>query len=109
MKKQSSFRIFLSYLACYKFSILLFFLFVGIFACVFSLYTLELEPVKGVPEVFVIAGCGTGTPVFRRLQRKGIPFATGIVYENDLDFPAARLPGRELTREKSLAGAAEIF
>ncbi len=45
MKKHSSFWIFLSYLACYKFSILLFFLFVGIFACVFSLYSLEPEPV----------------------------------------------------------------
>ena len=49
----------------------------------------ELEGVKGIPEVFVVAGCGTGTPVYRRLQREGTPFATGILWENDLDFPAA--------------------
>ena len=52
--------------------------------------SLELEPVKGVPEVFVLAGNGKGTPVYRHLQRAGIPFATGILWENDLDYPAAR-------------------
>ena len=45
MNRQSTFRVFLSYLARHRFTILLFFLFAGIFACVFSLYTLELEPV----------------------------------------------------------------
>lgn len=51
---------------------------------------LELEKVKGTPEVFVIAGNGTGTPVFRRLQRSGIPFAAGILWENDMDYSAAQ-------------------
>ena len=51
---------------------------------------MELEPVKGVPEIFVIAGGGTGRPVFRRLQREGKAFAAGILYENDLDFPPAK-------------------
>lgn len=49
----------------------------------------ELERIAGTPEIFVISGGGTGTAVFRRLQRKGIPFAVGIVHENDLDFPTA--------------------
>ncbi len=61
---------------------------------------LELERVKGSPEVFVIAGCGTGTPVFRRLQRDGIPFATGILYENDLDYPAAKALASEVISVK---------
>ncbi len=52
--------------------------------------SLELEPIKGPPEVFVLAGNGSGTPVYRSLQRAGIPFATGILWENDLDYPAAR-------------------
>lgn len=52
--------------------------------------SLELEPLKGPPEVFVLAGNGSGTPVYRSLQRAGIPFATGILWENDLDYPAAR-------------------
>lgn len=50
----------------------------------------ELEAPRGAPEVFVIAGAGTGRSIFRRLQRKGIPFAVGILYENDLDYPTAK-------------------
>lgn len=50
----------------------------------------ELQPVHGEPRVFVIAGNGTGKAVFRRLQRKGIPFAAGILWENDLDYPSAK-------------------
>lgn len=48
---------------------------------------LELEPVQGKPEVLVLSGNGTGTAVYRRLQREGIPFAAGILWENDLDYP----------------------
>lgn len=73
MKKQSSFRIFLSYLACYKFSILLFFLFVGIFACVFSLYTLELEPVIYSTVLCVVPGITLillRFPPYLRLHKK---------------------------------------
>lgn len=51
---------------------------------------MELEPANGTPEVFVIAGGGTGRPVFRKLQREGKAFAAGILYENDLDFPSAK-------------------
>ena len=51
---------------------------------------MELEPVKGKPEVFVIAGNGSGRNTYRRLQREGIPFATGILFQNDLDYPVAK-------------------
>ena len=50
----------------------------------------ELAAVSGEPQVFVIAGCGTGLPVYRRLQRQGIPYATGILFENDMDYPTAK-------------------
>lgn len=49
----------------------------------------ELPKRKGEPEVFVIAGNGSGTPVFRAFQRKGIPFSTGILWENDKDTASA--------------------
>lgn len=49
----------------------------------------ELERPAGVPEVFVISGGGKSSGVFRRLQRQGIPFAAGIIPENDIDFPVA--------------------
>lgn len=51
---------------------------------------MELEAPQGAPAVFVIAGAGTGRSIFRQLQRKGIPFAAGILYENDLDYPTAK-------------------
>ena len=57
---------------------------------------LELEAPKGKPQVFVLAGGGTGTEVFRKLQRQQIPFAVGILWENDLDYPSARSLASEL-------------
>lgn len=62
---------------------------------------LELEPVKGSPEVFVISGNGSGTAVYRRLQREGVPFAAGILWENDLDYPSARALAAEVVAEKA--------
>lgn len=50
----------------------------------------ELIKNDGEPEVFVIGGNGMGRKLYRRLQREGIPFATGILYKNDLDYPVAR-------------------
>lgn len=58
--------------------------------------SLELEPAKGEPKVFVLAGGGTGRSVYRRLQRQGTPFVTGILFENDLDYPAARALAAEV-------------
>lgn len=52
--------------------------------------SMELERSKGTAKVFVLAGGGTGRNVYRRLQRQGIPFITGILFENDLDYPVAR-------------------
>jgi len=62
---------------------------------------LELEPVKGTPRVFVLAGGGSGTAVFRRLQRQGIPFAAGILWENDLDYPSAKALAAEVVSVKA--------
>ena len=58
--------------------------------------TMELEPARGKPKVFVIAGGGTGRNVYRRLQRQGIPFVTGILFSNDLDYPVARALAAEV-------------
>ena len=62
--------------------------------------SLELEPVRGEPEVFVIGGGGAGIPVYRQLQRQGIPFAAGVLAENDLDFPVAQALAVEVVSEK---------
>ena len=39
--------------------------------------------------MFVVAGGGYGTEVYRMLQKRQIPFATGILHENDIDCPVA--------------------
>ena len=62
---------------------------------------LELEPVRGEPEVLVLSGNGTGTAVYRRLQREGIPFAAGILWENDLDYPSAKALAAEVVSVKA--------
>ncbi len=49
----------------------------------------ELERPSGAPRVFVISGGGRCGGVFRRLQREGIPFAAGMIPENDIDYPVA--------------------
>lgn len=61
----------------------------------------ELEPARGTPQVFVLAGNGTGTGIFRQLQRAGVPFAAGILWENDLDYPAARALAAEVVSVKA--------
>ena len=59
----------------------------------------ELPPVQGEPQIFVIGGGGSGIPVYRRLQRLGVPFAAGILHQNDLDYPVARALAAELVEE----------
>lgn len=62
---------------------------------------LELEPPKGSADVFVIAGGGTGRMVYRRLQKEGKAFMTGILYPYDLDFPVARALAAEVVTAES--------
>lgn len=52
--------------------------------------SVELARPAGEPEVFVIAGGGSGAACFRRLARAGTPFATGVLHEHDADGLLAR-------------------
>ncbi len=52
--------------------------------------SVELSKPKGVPSVFVIAGAGTGISHYRELQKRNIPFASGILFENDIDTQVAK-------------------
>lgn len=53
--------------------------------------SVELVKPAGTPEVFVIAGAGCGIPIYRELQKRQTPFATGILYENDVDYQVAQV------------------
>lgn len=55
---------------------------------------------QGKSEVFVISSGGTGVPVYRYLTRRQIPFAAGILYENDLDFHFAKKMASRVLSEK---------
>ena len=52
--------------------------------------SLEMARVWGEPRVFVIGGGGSGIPVYRALQRRGVSFAAGVLSENDVDYWVAR-------------------
>ncbi len=64
-----------------------------------SFGSVELERIEGEPQVFVIGGGGAGIPVYRGLQRGGIPFAAGILNENDIEYPTARALAQTVVTE----------
>ena len=79
--------------------------------------SVELVKPPGAPEVFVVAGGGYGIPFYRELQKRQIPFATGVLFENDVDFQVARglssqiisAPAFYSMDEAQLAAAAELL
>ena len=52
--------------------------------------SVELTKPEGIPRVFVVAGGGYGISCYRALQKQEIPFATGILFENDVDCQVAK-------------------
>ena len=63
--------------------------------------TAELPGNRGMPQVFVIGGGGSGVPLYRALARQGIPFAAGVLPENDLDVPTARALAARLFTDRA--------
>lgn len=63
--------------------------------------SIELAAPQGEPQVFVISDSGRGVPVYRELQKKGIPFAAGILFTNDMDYRLARLLAAETVCEQA--------
>ncbi len=63
--------------------------------------SMELARPCGAVNTFVVAGDGFGIPIYRNLQRKSIPFATGILYENDVDFQVAKDLGSKVISSKA--------
>lgn len=53
--------------------------------------SIELKKAEGMPRIYVLAGNGKGTPLFRFLQRRGLPFETGLLWENDVDYQVAKV------------------
>ena len=51
--------------------------------------SVELTKPVGEPRVFVVGGNGYGIDCYRALQKQQIPFAAGILFENDVDCQVA--------------------
>ena len=79
--------------------------------------SVELARPTGKPEVFVIAGGGTGAACFRAPARAGTPFATGVLHRHDADgLLAAQLAARVVYErdfkpvgERAVAQAQEVL
>lgn len=69
--------------------------------------SVELAPAQGEPEVFVIGGGGEGIPVYRRLNRMGVPFAVGVLNENDVELPVARALAVKVITERAFEPVSE--
>ena len=65
--------------------------------------SVELPRVEGEPQALVLSNCGAGIRVYRALQRRGVPFAAAILYENDVDHRLARRLAVEVVSEKPFA------
>lgn len=52
--------------------------------------SIELSRPEGVPHVFVLGGGGRGLPWYRLLQKRRVPFAAGVLAENDIEYPVAK-------------------
>ena len=70
---------------------------------------LQIQPVgipagqTGVPEVHVVCGGGSGTPLMRRLREEEIPLSVGVVSAGDTDHAVARSLGVPLVEVESYA------
>ncbi|MBQ8954717.1 MAG: ABC transporter ATP-binding protein [Clostridia bacterium] len=51
--------------------------------------SVELARPEGPPRVFVVGGAGYGLAHYRALQKRRLPFAAGVLFENDLEFEVA--------------------
>ncbi len=79
--------------------------------------SVELNKPIGPPRVFVVAGAGYGIPCYRALQKQEKPFATGILFANDVDCQVARelsehvvvAPAFEAMGEAEFQQAAELL
>lgn len=61
----------------------------------------ELPLTAGKPEIFVIGGGGTAINLYRRLNRMNIPFAAGVLHENDIEYPVAKALAVRVITEKA--------
>ncbi|MHB8124713.1 MAG: hypothetical protein ACYDEJ_03555 [Desulfitobacteriaceae bacterium] len=55
---------------------------------------------SGGARCFVLAGAGTGTPIYRLLNKHGFSIVTGVIHENDIDYYVGKAIGATVISEK---------
>lgn len=69
--------------------------------------SIELPRPEGEPKTFVLSSCGSGIPVFRKLQKEREPFIAGVLYTNDVDYELASHLATEIIEEKPFCEISE--
>lgn len=69
--------------------------------------SVELAAAEGEPRVLAVGGNGSGIPFYRILQKLGIPFAAGILFENDMDYRVADVLASQVISEKAFTPVSE--
>lgn len=55
---------------------------------------------SGGARVFILAGAGTGTSVYRLMNKYGFSVITGVIHENDVDYHVGKALGATIISEK---------
>jgi len=67
-----------------------------------ELMSIEFRPPNnGGPRIFVVAGGGSGSLVYRMLARLGYRLSTGVLHAGDIDYYLASLLGGRVISEKA--------
>ena len=69
--------------------------------------SVELVKPEGAPKVFVLGGGGSGLNHYRELQKKRIPFAAGVLWENDMEYEVAKALAQTVISVPAYAPAAD--
>ena len=69
--------------------------------------SVELARHAAAPEVFVVAGGGSGAACMRALAREGVPFAAGVLHEHDSDGMLAASLATEAVLERDFEPVGE--
>jgi len=69
--------------------------------------SVELSKPMGEAKIFLIGGAGYGVKYYRALQKAAVPFAAGILWENDVDYAVASVLADETVTVKPFAPITE--
>ena len=61
---------------------------------------IELKENGNGPLVYIVAGAGSGTGIYRFLSKHGFSIVTGVIHENDIDYHVGKSIGAKVISER---------